>query len=256
MGIGDEIMRAGEARRLAAGSDRRYQMLDKRGAPQWHFVWEGNPNIARPGQPHDGVIDMASGKRPYIESATAERYVHKAYRPTPAWMRIGPQAQVFANQARGAVLFHPYIKLRASPNKQWPLESWQKLVSLAPGVRWLQLVEPGFRRLRGVEELPTHNFMDAVGAISGAAALVCHEGALHHAAAAVGTPAIVIRGGYTYGTTEYDGQVNFTVRDDRYPHGCGMRVPCGHCKQAMSEITPERVAAALQEILETKKEAA
>jgi ADP-heptose:LPS heptosyltransferase len=178
--------------------------------------------------------------------------VHKGYRPTPAALQVGPRGQTYAKLVAGSVLLNPYIKPRASPNKQWGLERWQELIRLTPGVRWIQLLEPGMRRLRSVVALTTHHFMDAVGAISGADVLVCHEGALHHAAAAVGTPAIVLRGGYTYGTTEYDGQVNFSVRDERYPYGCGMRIECEHCAAAMASIQPDQVARALLNLLNQK----
>jgi len=117
----------------------------------------------------------------------------------------------------------------------------------------VQLQEPGVKRVGNVDVLACGNFMDAVGALSGARAAVLQEGALHHAAAAVGTPAIVIRGGFiSPKVTGYAGQVDFYVEDERWPLGCGYRVPCEHCKAAMESITPEQVAASLIELLQSQ----
>lgn len=154
-------------------------------------------------------------------------------------------------RASGAVVFNPSIKQRASPNKAWEWERWQKLVSLMSGIRWIQAVEPGVKRIRGAEQIETPSFQSVLGLLAGARAAVLHEGALHHAAAAVGAPAVVIFGGYIGPrVTGYDGQVALFQDTPEWPLGCGMRIPCEHCKAAMAAITPEIVASALSGLLE------
>lgn len=256
MGIGDELMMAGEARRRAADSECRFLMLDKWGNPKWHFVWEGNPHIARPGEPHDDVIGFDNAMRPYIEATAPTRYTFREYAPAPAQLVLSSRARALAEHARGAVVFNPTIKERAPLNKDWGLMRWKTLLARGAGLRWIQIGEPGRTpRLRGAEFIPTADFMDACGVISGASVVVSHEGALHHAAAALGVPAVVIRGGFiSPRVTGYAGQTDFYVEDPHWPLGCGQRIPCGHCVAAMEAIKPEHVAAAVRQ-LQTKRAA-
>lgn len=256
MGIGDELMAAGEARRQAAGGATRFCMLDKHGQPKWHPVWAGNPNIAEPGQPFDELLPLYfNRKRPYLEATSLQRFEFRAYRPAPAFVKLDERARAIAARTAGAVVFNPAIKPRASPNKDWGLANWKALVGRAVDLRWVEIGETP-PRLRGAQSLQTASFMEACGAIAGARAVVVHEGALHHAAAALGVPAIVIRGGFiSPRVTGYDGQVDFYVEDRAWPLGCGMRQPCRHCIGAMASITPEAVLAALRRLLAEKKAA-
>lgn len=250
-------MLAGEARRQAGGLPRRYAMLDKQDKPRWHFVWDGNPHVSKPGEAHDGTIGYCQGRRPYVADVKPERYSFKQYEPAPAYLALGGRSPHFAKTAAGAVVFNPTIKTKASPNKNWGLEKWARLLELTPGVRWVQLWQPGDPRFKDIERLETVHFMDAAAALTRASLVVVHEGALHHAAAAVGTPAIVIRGGFiSPQVTGYAGQVDFYVPDERWPLGCGFRVPCEHCREAMDKIAPEQVAEALLTLLKETKVAA
>lgn len=242
-------MVSGEAARraeLAPGS--RYLALNKQNGPHWEPIWKGNPHMARPGEPHDGTIGFVNGTRAYIESLTKERYTFRAYEPHPSALVI-PGRERLARAGHGFVVFNPTIKVRAPPNKQWPLEYWHRLIADNPGVRWLQVGDSG-ALIRGAERVITGNFVDALGVVSGALALVCHEGALHHGAAAVGVPTVVIRGGFiSPRVTGYEGQTDLYVEDARYPLGCGMRNPCEHCKAAMRSISPKDVMSALRSVL-------
>ena len=190
----------------------------------------------------------------YIVDETKERRTFREYKPHPAPLRLTPAALDMAKRAKGAVVFNPSIKQRASPNKQWPWESWQRLVEkTSSSVRWIQMVEPGVRRMRFAEPIETPSFQCAVGLVAGARAAVLHEGALHHAAAALGVPAVVIFGSYiSPRVTGYDGQIALFEDSPEWPLGCGARIPCEHCKAAMAAITPERVAEALQGVLATR----
>lgn len=251
VGIGDELMMAGEARRRAAGSDARFAMLGKDGGPKWHFAWEHAAHVARPGEPAAGEVGYDHGTRPYIAGKTAERWTWREYRPTPAKLVLPARYDALRRFARGAIVFHPAIKAKASPNKDWGLASWKALVARGIGRRWLQLGEPGMPQVKAAEIVPTHDLWAAAALIAGAQAVVVHEGALHHLAAAFSVPAVVIRGGYiSPRCTGYAGQRDLYVEDPRWPLGCGMRIACQHCQAAMGAITPERVLEALGEVLE------
>lgn len=257
MGIGDELMMAGEARRRAGGEPKRFLMLSKFGDPRWNEVWAGNPHVARPGEPHDGTIGYVNRRRPYIADETVERRTFVPYEPHPAFIALDARAKTYAACTRGAVVFNPTIKEKASPNKAWGRQRWQDLVSQHRELRWVQLAGPGSReRIHGAEYLFTERFVDACGAMTGARAAVLHEGGLHHAAAALGVPAVVIFGGYiTPRVTGYAGQRALFADDPRWPLGCGMRIPCAHCSAAMQAITPQRVFEELSGLLRERQAA-
>lgn len=244
-------MTAGEATRRAAGTGKKFRILNKRDEHYWHFVFEGNPNIARPGEKSDGDIGFVNRHRMYIVDETKERRTFREYKPHPAPLRLDAAALDMAKRSAGAVVCNPSIKQRASPNKLWPWENWQKVVEKTSGsIRWIQMVEPGVRRLRFAEPIETPSFQSAVGLLKGARAAVLHEGALHHAAAAVGTPAVVLFGGYiSPRVTGYDGQVALFHDTPQWPLGCGMRIPCQHCAEAMAAIRPEIVAEKLADLM-------
>lgn len=243
-------MRAGEAgRRAALVPGSRYRMLDKAGSPMWHFAWEGNPHVARPGEKYDGEIGFVNGVREYIASHTKQQYTFREHRPTPAYIWPGHLSRDLAARAAGAIVFNPTIKLRAPPNKQW--DGWKSLLSAGASFRWIRIGEADSGpRYGGADFIQTRNFWDACSVMSGARAVVCHEGALHHGAAALGVPCVVIRGGFIGPrVTGYEGQADLYVEDERYPLGCGMRVPCEHCREAMQSITPGHVLDALKSLL-------
>lgn len=232
--------------RLAPGT--RYLPLNKRGEPYADPIFAGNPAIANPGDTHAGTIAFTENRtRAYIVSESKTQRYFREYEAHPAVIELPARAKALARAAEGAVVFNPTIKVGASPNKQWPIEQWRELVARNADVRWLQI--GGGPAI--AERVPTGDIFDAFGVISGALAVVCHEGALHHGAAALGVPAVVIRGGYIGPrVTGYAGQADLFVHDERYPLGCGMRVPCTHCARAMETIKPDDVIAALRTILE------
>lgn len=258
MGIGDWMMVSGEAAHLAKlAPGTRYLALSKRGAPYWDAIFEGNAAMARPGEPHDGTIGFTENRtRAYLLSESKTRRYFREYEPHPAVIALPPRSRELARRAEGCVVINPTIKAGAPVNKQWPIEYWNALVSRNRDIRWLQIGESG-PHIGGAERLRTGDIFDALGAVSGALAVVCHEGALHHAAAALRVPCAVIRGGFISSrVTGYEGQADLYVEDERYPLGCGMRVPCEHCRDAMLSITPTMVADALRRLLQKEAVAA
>jgi hypothetical protein len=257
MGIGDELMMAGEARRRAAGTARRYAMADQHGQPKWHPVWEQCEHVARPGEASDGTIGYVDGRRPYCAEKTPTRWTWREYAPTPAQLvPFPPEALKLRRAAANAVVFNPTIKGGASPNKQWGSDRWRSLIRSCGDLRWVQIGEGGSPEYRGAERVVTRNFFEAVAVISGARAVVLHEGGLHHAAAALGVPAVVIYGGYiSPRVTGYAAQRSLFVGSPEWPLGCGSRNLCRHCSEAMQSIRPDQVVRELRAAL-TRKAAA
>lgn len=244
-------MVAGEAgRRATLAPGTRYLALDKFDRPHWEPLFEGNPHMARPGEPHDGTIGYVNGTRAYIAHLAKERYTFREYEPHPAVIVVPKQSSV----GHGRVVFNPTVKPRAPINKQWA--GWSRLIADNPEIHWLQIGEAG-PFVKDAEFIRTPTLWDALAVIAGADAVVCHEGALHHAAAGLDVPCVVIRGGFiSPKVTGYAGQADLFVYDERYPLGCGMRLPCEHCREAMASISTEDVMDALHSVLRKESVAA
>lgn len=254
MGIGDELMVTGRVRAMAAGKPRGWKVAvrDNRKPDwhRWHPIWNGNPRIARPGESFDAVLDDAPGNRPYVAAKSLIQWNWREYAPEPGEIFLTQAESLHRDMAAGRVVVNPSVKASASPNKLWPRESWQKLVDSAPDIDWLQIGEGGEPRLHGVPFLRTPTFREACGVLSGATAAVLHEGGLHHAAAAMGIPAVVIFGGFiSPRVTGYASQASLFMETDEHPLGCGLRIPCFHCHTAMQGITPGRVLDELEHLL-------
>lgn len=258
MGIGDELMAAGEAEVLVTGTDKRTAIIDERPDRQrhrWHPIWERNPHIARPGESFDFEYVSHPGHRPYIQGKTMRQWTWVPYRPLPGKLFFSPQELAYSEYGKGGVVIQPVVKAGASPNKQWRLEEWQALIERMPRVRWVQVGDGTEPRLAGVTFIRTPGFREAAAVLSGARAAVLLEGGLHHAAAAVNTPAVVVFGGFiSPEVTGYAMQRNIFVpnADTNRPLGCGMRIPCSHCFRAMLSIKASRVATELEELLCTE----
>lgn len=252
MGFGDEIMAAGEARRLHEIDPRPVVILDRKGRPRSHPLWQANPRIAQANGP--GVQSHVNGPgcRPYVESIAPDRFVFRSdYRPTPGELFPTAAEQVFAEPFAGAVVVEPNIKERASPNKRWPWEYWQAVVAARPDLPWLQMGPPGTRRLAGVRSVETPSFRHAAAVMATARAAVLPDGGLHHAAAAFGIPAVVIFGAFIDpAITGYSDRHTNLWRSHRPDGGsCGRRTPCAGCAGVMASIAPGEVIEQLERIL-------
>lgn len=248
MGWGDEIMASGQAVAAGCTAARPAVILDRHGQPRRHPCWQGNRRIAARRTADAVSIVNGSGCRPYVDYArsTPERWAYTAWRCTPGelpWVR--PDAR-----GRGRVLIEPHIKPNASPNKQWGWQRWQALVDAAPGLPWAQMAPAGAPVLAGVEAIRTADFPAAAGVLATARAAVLPEGGLHHAAAALQVPAVVLFGGMTSprntGYGPETGQRSLAVDS---PAALGWRVPHPACDAAWDRITVARVLATLSELL-------
>lgn len=242
MGLGDEVLALGQARRAG----RKVQILGKGDERRWHWLWEHATYVARPGEAGDfPAIVNGPSCRPYIDykRTTKDRWAFTGWRANPGEVfGVTPDPR-----AAGLVLVEPHIKATASPNKQWG--RWQELVRSYPEVPWAQAGNPGTRWLAGVVRLETASFGDACNVVAGCATAVLPEGALHHVAAALGRRVVVLFGGYIRpATTGYPLHLNLAVDD---PEALGWRVRHPACTRAWSQITPAVVRTALDSVLRT-----
>lgn len=164
---------------------------------------------------------------------------NRQYRAAPAPIRLTPAEQAITDawERHPFVVIEPFTKPGAPPGKQWPIDRFAELVDrLKRFIRVYQLSAPESPTLPGLERLPSPSFRESMAYLKAARLYIGPEGGLHHAAAAMGTPAVVLFGGYVpVEVTGYDFHVNLTGGS---PYACGIqRGVCRHCQQAMDNIT-------------------
>jgi hypothetical protein len=244
------------AARVAQRTDPRKCRPTFQGVAKWTkgaAVWENNPRIARPDEAGDFqelIARDANNLRPYHTGKTAERWTYNlAFRPYVGELYLTDAEREFGERFRDRVIIEPTIGPGASPNKQWPSARWLRFVQLAQvaGLKLTQLGAAPNRVLPGVEFVGTQTFRLACAVLAHARAYVGHEGGMHHAAAALGVPGVVLFGGFTpVELTGYPLHRNLGVS---LGGACGMRVICRHCEAEMAKIAPEQVLDELETIL-------
>jgi ADP-heptose:LPS heptosyltransferase len=252
VGIGDAIMASGEARALHHKTKAPVLIVGRDGRPIWSEVFDGVPYLVKNlrGLPNFARIVNGPGVRPYIAAKTETRWTWRKYQPKPAEMFFTPAELAFAEPYRGMVMVEPHVKAQGHNNKAWGPIFWGQLDSAIYLGRIAKLVQcgpPGTRKLLHAQFVETDTFRKACAVLSVCRAFVGTEGGLHHAAAAVGTPAVVIFGGFiSPAVTGYPSHRNLFAGEGL---GCGMRTNCDHCRAAMTTITPAAVLNELKEIL-------
>lgn len=245
MGIGDELMAAGMARKYREEHGRPVAIVDHAGRVRTHDIWQDNPDIARCLGP--GVVRLLNcgGHRPYIANKTATQWTWRAFKPTPARLILAGSEVDWGARYAGRILVEPNVKHTGHRNKDWGFDRWQELVARRPGA-FVQVGYGDFKRLEGVEVVVTPTFRLACAVLKASLMYVGPEGGLHHAAAALERPAIVLFGGFiSPDVTGYPNHRNLFTGGK----ACGMRIDCQHCRDAMAKITVEQVDQQIGEVL-------
>jgi ADP-heptose:LPS heptosyltransferase len=225
-------------------------------------IFRGNPNVAWPGGDHRGYklewIRSYVGNRPYGQLINGRwRFNDSHWEPGEIYLTREEKAWALARiwEPDPVVVLEPRVKKFGAcdgRNKQWP---WSRYDELAAALRWdggfrdlrvVQFVPPGKAPiLKWAEPIETPSFRHALALLGLASLYVGPEGGLHHGAAAMSTPAVVIFGGFnTPRATGYPWHENITVGEP-----CGTNAYCPHCTKAMASISVERVyEAALRQL--------
>ena len=249
-------MVSGRARVMQQTDPRKVRVTyqGKRQRKASAVIWDNNPRIAAYDERGDfqelEARDRVTNMRPYHTAKTPERWTYNLdFRPDVGELYFTDVELKFGAQYTGRIIVEPHIKPGASPNKDWGWVRWNKLAWLMQraGLRVTQLGMPGTRTLEGAELIITPTFRMACAVLANAKAYVGHEGGLHHAAAALGIPGVVIFGGFT--PVELTGYPIHRNLGASLGEACGMRVRCAHCEAAMAAISPEQVMRELEAIL-------
>lgn len=172
------------------------------------------------------------------------------HRAVPAPLALSDQERRLATQWARApfVVIEPHIKGQASPSKRWPFERYVQVArALRRHCAVYQIGAPDMPSLDDLPRLPTRSFREVLPFLKAAELYIGPEGGLHHAAAAMATPAVVIYGGYVPpAVTGYDFHVNLTGGVE----ACGTHTrTCPHCIDAMQRIDVDEVIDAAQRLL-------
>lgn len=241
MGWGDEIIVSGIARRMQRANPLPVRVVDVKGRTRWSEIWDHNPRLARP--EHRGPVQFctsSSGRRGYIAGKERGGWVWRNWVCPIGEIYLTDEEKSFGVRHSAKVILEPSIKPEASPNKDWGWSRWcevsKNLGSLGFSVAHFAMRNG--RVLPGAEVIRAKNFRHACAVVSKARLAILPEGGLHHAAAALGTAAIVIFGGYIS-----PNQTGYAHHLNLFSGGipCGRRSPCPHCTEAMKKITPEVV---------------
>jgi ADP-heptose:LPS heptosyltransferase len=145
------------------------------------------------------------------------------------------------------LLIEPDVKPLSTPNKKWGLDRFAELVASMPDVTFVRAHGDECAPFPSVRNVYTRTFRDACGVLAASDGYVGNEGGLHHAAAALCRPAVVIFGGFISPiTTGYASHTNIADHGPGSP--CGRWLPCKHCAAAMAKITVAQVADAVRQM--------
>jgi len=253
MGYGDELVASGLARGARERGERIAFGLDGkiRWTRQSYEIFRGNPNVAAPGE--EGASDLrwiahCPGKRLNTSGRDHQRWHWLPFRPPAGEIFFdNEEARFGASFGQDFIVIEPRVK-PIYPNKQWPQERYRTVAGMLMdrGLRVVQFKGAAAPVAGCGEVIETPSFRKALAVLRNAALYIGAEGGLHHGAAAVGTKAVVIFGGWPDPRSSgYDEHRNLAAADA----GCGTLARCRHCMNAMQSISVDKVfEAALGEL--------
>jgi ADP-heptose:LPS heptosyltransferase len=208
-------------------------------------IFKKNKNIAIPGSEGDADIEWVPfyrGNRIYNKQGSGRWIWNYEFRPTPGELFFSDDELRYAKSIKpGYVIIEPNLPWHktVAPNKDWGVRKYQELATKLnqAGYKVAQFSFGRFR-LHDVKTIPSASFRHAIAAMTRAGLAILPEGGLHHGAAAVGLPAVVLFGGFIPPqVTGYDLHTNLTGGAE----ACGSLGPCPHCKAAMAKISVDEV---------------
>ncbi len=277
MGYGDDIMATGNARKarqshpdakvVFADPERQIENAVHKKVFHWSPLFENNPNILQPGEDVDEVIMLndCPAFRPYINHKKT-KFVN-VENGKKALFKISYNQEFEAvngeifftddelsnaeaalqNISTPFIIIEPSAKVQKN-NKGWIWERWLEVIKRSP-YTFVQLgPNENTDLLDGCQRIVTETFRDACAVLNASVQkglLLATEGGLHHAAAAVNLPAIVLWSHFSHEENlGYQNHIN--IRWNGAGEPCGLMAPCVHCKRSMEMIKVEDVLLAIE----------
>jgi predicted glycosyltransferase len=181
------------------------------------------------------------GHRPYLKGTKNGRLLfNDDYKPRLGEIYFSHKEQEVIDKIdKDYIVVEPNVKrvYAHTVNKAW--DKWEELFK--HDLPWLQLGDVTVKRYTKWKE--TNTFREALQILSKAKLFVGTDGGLHHAAAALGIPSVVIWTGFTSPRhLGYDTHTN--IHDGSDPCGTYTSV-CEHCLLKAKAITVEQVREAV-----------
>lgn len=221
MGLGDWVMSTGEAKAANIATGKKVIFGDGKRRFWEESIFKDNPRLTKD---QEGVwVHDYPGFRPYIKAEKNGRMIFMdSFKP-----KVGELFGLRKSEVcKGKILVETRTKKEFvhTVNKAF--------------LYWDVLLNTGLPFVK-VEDIETEDFRDALEILNGAALFVGTDGALHHAAAGLNVPAVVIWSGYSSPRhLGYEKQVN--IHDGSEPCGTFSKV-CPHCKKKAEQIDVDLV---------------
>ena len=237
MGLGDWLMASGDAKEANERTGKKVKLGDGVRMSWDGQVFANNPRMASSSDTDVVWVKNYQGHRPYLKGTKdGHMLFNDDYKP-----RVG---EIYFNQLekknidkidKDYIVVEPNVKrvYAHTVNKAW--HGWEELFK--HDLPWLQLGDVTVKRYTKWKETAT--FREALQVLSKAKLFVGTDGGLHHAAAALGIPSVVIWTGFTSPRhLGYDTHRN--IHDGSEPCGTYDSV-CQHCLLKSKAISVEQV---------------
>lgn len=245
MGYGDYVMASAQVREANIRTGKKVMLGD---GHKYYFdeqVFSHNPRMAKPGDPCVWVANYG-GNRPYIKGSENKHFIfNDDFKPVPGEVFFSDKEFEWRDEHAPEspyIVIEPTVKNRFAHgvNKSWPY--WKMLVD-----EDLPFVQLGPDPCTLFPHIETKTFRQAMLILSRAKMFVGTDGGLHHAAAALDRPAVVIWTGFSSPKhLGYDTHIN--LHDGSEP--CGdYSGPCPHCAEKAAAISPSQVLEAIRRLL-------
>lgn len=213
------------------------------------LIFRNNPNIA-PRILNRGSslewIPFYKGHRIYNKPGSRRWLWNYEFKAIPGEVFLSQDERArAATFGQGYVVIEPNVPAFKSvaPNKQWPVERYERVAERlkSKGFDVVQMVHKDGVKLKAARYVKTPDFRAALATLARAALYVGPEGGLHHGAAAVKVPGVILFGGFIPPqVTGYEMHTNLTGG----VQACGSWLSCDHCKAAMNAIKVDEVVEA------------
>lgn len=245
MGWGDSLMACGEAKELHEKTGKKVMIGNGKILEHPTEIFANNPFISNEITDDAVWLNNCVGNRPYIKETKGGRIYFNNYRPKPAQFFFTEDEIKWAkkNVPADFIVIEPNVKetYKHTVNKAW--HYWSDLIK-----HDYNFVQLGIHNNPITKQVKTKTFREALLVLSQAKMFVGTDGGLHHAAAALGIPAVVIWTGFTSPKhLGYDSHIN--IHDGGEPCGTYSGL-CPHCVKISKSISVEKVLSGIENVLQ------
>jgi len=238
MGLGDWIMASAEVKEANEATGKKIKIGNGVSMYLDDQVFANNYRMASPEEKDVVWVHNYPKHRPYLKGEQDGHMIfNDGYRPKPGEIFLSDKEKAWSDKQidKPFILIEPNVKSTFihTINKAW--DKWDQLVK--HDLPWLQVGNSSAKRYTNWIE--TKTFREALAILNKASVFVGTDGGLHHAAAALGIPSVVIWTGFSSPRhLGYDTHRN--IHDGSEPCGTYSGV-CKHCLLKAKQITVEQV---------------